>query len=100
MKRINLLLILSILLSGYVSMAQEKAFELKQSNPTGIYKKGEKIRVYAFVASSATDSLKVTVRRNNDQVVAKKAFLPTADSILIYEGSSSKPCSFIVEARL
>ena len=100
MKRINLLLILSILLSGYVSMAQEKAFELKQSNLTGIYKKGDKIRVYAFVSTPESDSLKVTVRLNNDQVVSKKAFLPTADSILIYEGSSSKPCSFIVEARL
>lgn len=100
MKTLNLLSILCVLLSGYVSLAQEKAFELKQSNKTGIYKNGEKIRVVAFVSTPGTDSLKVIIRRNNDQVVSKKAFLPTADSILIFEGSSSKPCSFMVEARL
>lgn len=100
MKKINLLLILGVLLSGYVSMAQERAFELKQSNELGIYKKGERIRVYAFVCTPGPDSLKVIVRLNNDQVISKKAFLPTADSMLIYEGSSSKPCSFMVEAQL
>lgn len=100
MKRLNLFLTLCILVSGYVSLAQEKAFELKQSNSTGIYKKGERIRVYAFVSTPGTDSLKVTVRRNNDQVIFKKGFLPTADSMLVYEGSSSKACSFILEARL
>ncbi|MBC8004272.1 MAG: acetylxylan esterase [Verrucomicrobia bacterium] len=100
MKKLNLLLILCILLSGYISMAQNQIFELKQSNATGIYKKGEKIRVYAFVTTPATDSLQVIVRKNNDQVVSNKAYLPAADSILIYEGSSSKPCSFMVETKL
>ncbi|MGE5427577.1 MAG: acetylxylan esterase [Methylococcaceae bacterium] len=89
-----------ILLSGYVLNAQEPAFNLKQSNESGIYKKGEKISVYAFIHSPQSDSLKVSVRMNNDHVIYKKAYLPSRDSILIYEAITGKPCSYIVEARL
>lgn len=96
----KLLLAWLILLSGYVLKAQEPSFNLKQSQLSGLYKKGEKIRVYAFVHTLPSDSLKVTVLRNNNQVIYKKAFLPTKDSILIYEGHTGKPCSYIVEARL
>ncbi|HAH22848.1 MAG TPA: hypothetical protein DCL77_03660 [Prolixibacteraceae bacterium] len=100
MKKLNLLFLFFILFSGYVSMAQIETFKLKQSHQTGIYHKGEKIRVWAFVPNGANDSLKVTVFRNNNQIVLKKAFLAVPDSVLIYEGTSSKPCSFIVEAHL
>jgi len=100
MKKLTLLLFYLILLSGTVSMAQTQTFELKQSHETGIYRKGEKIHVFAFVHNGSNDSLKVVVRMNNDHIISKKAFLAVADSVLIYEGSSSKPCSFIVEASL
>jgi len=100
MKKLTLLLFMFILLSGFVSLAQNQSFDLKQSHETGIYKKGEKIHVFAFVHNRSTDSLKVVVRMNNDHILLKKAFLAQADSVLIYEGSSSKPCSIIIEARL
>lgn len=100
MKKLTLLLFYLILLSGTVSMAQNQTFELKQSHETGIYRKGEKIHVFAFVHNGSNDSLKVVVRMNNDHIILKKAFLAVTDSVLIYEGSSSKPCSFIVEASL
>ncbi len=100
MKKSILLSLLLFLISGFVSFAQIQTLDLKQSNKTGIYKKGEKIRVMAIVPNHTNDSLKIVVRRNNDQIISKKSFLPEADSLLIYEGSSSKPCSFIVEVRL
>lgn len=100
MKKLTLLLSFFILLSGYISTAQNETFELKQSNQMGVYRKGDKIHVYAFVYNRTSDSLKVSVLKNNNQVISKRAFLVEADSVLIYEGSSSKPCSFIVEARL
>ena len=100
MRKLTLLLSFFILISGYTSIAQNEPFKLKQSHKSGIYRKGDKICVFAFVQSHSNDSLKVVVRMNNDHVVSKKAFLAQADSVLIYEGSSSKPCSFIVEARL
>ena len=100
MNKLTLLFSFFILLAGYVATAQNETFELKQSLESGIYRKGEKIQVYAFVHNPTADSLKVVVRMNNDHVISKKAFIAEADSILIYDGSSSKPCSFIVEARL
>jgi cephalosporin-C deacetylase-like acetyl esterase len=96
----KLLLAWLILLSGYVLNAQEPSFYLKQTEPSGLYKKGEKIRVYAFVPTPVSDSLKVIVRMNNDHVIYKKSFLPVKDSILVYEGKTGKPASYIVEARL
>ena len=100
MRKLTLLLSFFILLSGYVSTAQDETFKLKQSHEAGIYRKGEKILVFAFMNSHSNDSLKVVVRMNNDHIISKKAFLANVDSVLIYKGSSTKPCSFIVEARL
>jgi len=100
MKKIILLSFVLFLISGFVSVAQNQTLELKQTNKAGIYTKGEKIRVMAFVHERTSDSLFVVVRKNNNQIILKKAFLPEADSLLIYEGSSAKPCSFMVEARM
>lgn len=89
-----------IILCGYALNAQEASFNLKQFNESGIYKKGEKIRVYAFTPKASKDSLKVAVLLNNNHVIYKKAFLPAADSTLIYETVAGKPSSYIVEARV
>lgn len=96
----SLLITLLIILSGYLLNAQEASFYLKQSNSPGIYKKGEKIRVYAYTPKATTDSLKVSVLMNNNHGIYKKAFLPKGDSTLIYEVVGGKPCSYIVEARI
>jgi len=86
-----------ILLCGYFVQGQDKTFQLKQSHASGIYKKGEKIIVYAFVTSPEPDSIKVTVLLNNNQLVYMKSFLPVGDSILIYQGKAGKPSSLILE---
>jgi cephalosporin-C deacetylase len=100
MKKLTLLSLVLFLISGFVSFGQLQTLQLKQSHETGIYRKGEKIRVMAYLPGHTADSLKVVVRRNNDQIISKKAFLPEADSVLIYEGSYAKPCAIIVEARM
>lgn len=96
----SFLLTLLIIFSGYLLSAQEASFYLKQSNSIGIYKKGEKINVYAFTPKASGDSLRVTVFINNNHVIYKRAFFPSGDSILIYECIAGKPSSYIVEARL
>ncbi|MDP2887564.1 MAG: acetylxylan esterase [Bacteroidota bacterium] len=100
MKNFILLFFFLFLISGFVSLAQNQTLELKQTNETGIYTKGEKIRVMAFVQNRTNDSIYVVARKNNDQIISEKAFLPEADSLLIFEGSSSKPSSFMVEAHI
>lgn len=100
MKRLFILPIVLFLISGMISLAQTQSFELKQTRENGIYKKGEKIRVMAYINDRTNDSLTVVVHRNNDQLISKTAFLPQADSMLIYEASFPTSCSVMVEARL
>jgi len=100
MKKVFLISFILFLISGFISLAQVQTIELKQNHESGIYKKGEKIRIMAFFSTLSNDSLNITVRLNNNQVVSKKAFLPKSDSLLIYEGSFKKPCSIMVEARI
>lgn len=100
MKKFILLSFFLFLISGFITITKAQQLELKQTKETGIYSKGEKIRVMALVRNQSSDSLFVVVRKNNQQIIAKKTFLPQSDSLLIYEGSSSNPCSFIVEAKM
>lgn len=99
MKSFFILPILLFLISGMISLAQTQSFEMKQTCENGIYKKGEKIRVMAYIHDRTNDSLTVVVRKNNDQIISKTAFLPKADSMLIYEASFPTSCSVMVEAR-
>ncbi|MGE5395586.1 MAG: acetylxylan esterase [Candidatus Saccharibacteria bacterium] len=98
--RTTFLSTLLFILCGYLLNAQEASFNLKQFNESGIYKKGEKIRVYAYTPKASKDSVKVVVLFNNNHVIYKKAFMPAADSVLIYETVAGKPGSYIVEARV
>lgn len=96
----SLLFTLLLILSGYLLNAQQTSFYLKQSNSLGIYKKGEKINVYAFTPKASADSLKVIVLMNNNQVISRKVFLPAGDSTLVFEAVGGTPCSYMVEARV
>ena len=99
MKRlVTVFLFVCLITFGYTAQAQ--TLTLKQTRENGIYKKGEKIRVMAFLKDRQNDSLRINVYMNNDQVILKKILIPEADSVVVYEGSSKKPCSLIVEAFL
>lgn len=73
---------------------------LKQNNPTGVYKRGEKIKITALAKAQANDTLWVKVLKNNNQVIQEKAISPVTDSMMIFEGSSRKPCSIMIDAKL
>lgn len=100
MKSVLLLSLLLFLGSTVGAVAQNNSFELKQARENGIYKKREKIWVMAYFHEKTSDSLVVIVRHNNTNIVSRKAFLPNADSLLIYEGAYKEPCSVMVEALL
>lgn len=93
-----LFLLASVIIYAFSVQAQN--LTLKQSHKNGIYKKGEKIRVTAFLKDHPNDTLKIKVYMNNDQVSSQKMIIPETDSVLIYEGSAKNPCSLIVEALL
>jgi cephalosporin-C deacetylase-like acetyl esterase len=72
---------------------------LKQTNKSGIYKKGQKISVMAFTGNQSEDSLRIRVLKNNKQVLERKAVKTDKDSILVFEGLFRESCSVIIEAR-
>lgn len=91
---------LFIFLVSFVFSLQGQVIRLKQSNDTGVYKRSQKIRITAVLAPDSTDSLFVTVWKNNDQIIEKKALIPSGDSIVIFENKFKEPCSVIVEAKM
>lgn len=72
---------------------------LKQSKPSGIYKKGQKIKVTAMTGSKKGDTLYIQVMKNNYTELLRKTVLIESDSIQIFEDSFNEPCSVMVEAR-
>jgi cephalosporin-C deacetylase-like acetyl esterase len=99
MKRIILISSIILIFTGLSASAQFQEILLKQTKKAGIYKKGEKISVYAFPESQAGDSLHIMVLKNNSQKLEDKTLPVGKDSTLVYSGSFGDPCSLIVEVR-
>jgi cephalosporin-C deacetylase len=73
---------------------------LKQSNTSGIYKKGNKILVTAYTGNNRGDSLHIRVLKNDYTELLNYTVLIDSDSLLLYNGSFDDPCSVMVEARV
>ena len=97
MKRVIRLSFIILIFTCLSASAQFQEIILKQTTRSGIYKKGQKISVYAFPGGLAGDSLHVRVLKNNSQLLERKAIATGKDSTLVYEGSSGDPCSVIIE---
>jgi cephalosporin-C deacetylase len=99
MKKNLLLPIIALSLSCLSLAVQSQDVILNQSNRSGIYSKGQKIIVTASTDNYA-DTLHIKVFKNNNQLLLQKDIVTGKDSLLIYEGSFTDPCSIIVEARM
>lgn len=100
MKKPILLPLIIFLVSGFVSTAQNQIFELKQSHPSGIYKKGDNINIIAILDHKTGDSLSIKVWKNNDQLLLKSKSLPDKDTIEVFTGKMVEPCSLMIEASI
>jgi cephalosporin-C deacetylase len=99
MRRIVAFLLLSYVLiqNSFTLLSQD--IILKQTNISGIYKKGEKIKISAFTGNQIGDSLFIRILKNNKQPLLKKALKIENDSVVLFEGSFTESCSLIAEAR-
>lgn len=99
MKRYFLSSVFAIILCclSFISSGQE--LKLKQTIKSGVYKKGQTITVKAST-ENYVDSLHIRVLKNNNQLLFQKDIMTGQDSLLIYEGTFTDPCSIIVEARM
>ena len=89
---------LSVFLFCFANQILAQDFILKQSNNTGIYKKGETIRIKACPVRAIQDTLFIKILKNNNQVILEKRLVSFNDTMVIFEGSFREPCSVIAEA--
>jgi cephalosporin-C deacetylase len=99
MKKHLLFSVIGLALSCLSLISSSQDITLSQTNKSGIYRNSRKITVTAFAENLAGDTLHIKVFKNNSQLIDQKNVIIGKDSLTVYEGSSDKPCSIIVEAR-
>jgi len=72
---------------------------LRQTNETGIYKKGEKVRVTLFLKDHLTDSVTIKIRKNHSEQVSQRTVKFAGDTILVFDEILNEPSSVIFEAN-
>jgi len=98
MKTILHFLLFAILSSCIFTIAHGQNIELKQSNESGIYKKGQKIRVTLFLKDHSADSVSVKIRRNHSEQLSEQKIKFTGDTLLIFNETMNNLSSVIFEA--
>jgi cephalosporin-C deacetylase-like acetyl esterase len=87
-----------VLIAGFAFSVRSQTLNLALNHESGIYKRGEKIVVTAILPNHTNDSLVVSIWKNNDQLLAKSAFIPTKDSCQIYSEVLNESCSIRILA--
>ena len=98
MKTIQQLLLTLFFVTGILTITVGQNIILKQSDETGIYKKGQKIRVTLFLKDHNMDSVSVNIRKNFADQVTPKMVKLNGDTLLIFEETFTEPTSVIFEA--
>jgi cephalosporin-C deacetylase len=100
MNRIRLISIITLVLATISLTGQGQEIKFRQTNGTGIYKKGQNISVVANTANFKGDSLHIRILKNNKDVLLKKVTKIDDDSMIVFEGSFKEPCSLIIEGGI
>jgi cephalosporin-C deacetylase-like acetyl esterase len=97
MKIVKPLLLGILLFMGAISISFGQNIVLKQSNESGIYKKGEQIQISVFLNEIKSDSITVKTRENySDRIITQKRKY-SGEPLLVYSRSFQKPTSVILE---
>jgi len=98
MKPIFKFLFTAIFSTCIFATAQGQNVLLKQTNETGIYKNGQKIRVTLFLKDHSKDSVSIKIRRNQSEQISEQKFKFNGDTLQIFNEAFDKPSSVIFEA--
>ena len=90
-------LILAIFSTFLFTISQGQNIILNQTNETGLYKKGQKIRVTLFLKEHSNDSVSVRIRRNYSEQISQRKVKFTGDTLLIFDETMNEPSSVIFE---
>jgi cephalosporin-C deacetylase len=99
MRKFKFILTSLILLSFFSTAINCQPLRIEQKNRSGIYLKGEKIEMFAFSDGTISDTINITVLKNNKNEIYKKAILIGKDSLLVYSGSFDSSCSVMLLAK-
>lgn len=92
-----LLLAFLVFLFQFVPVQQ---VSLVQSNPTGIYQKGEKIKVALHLDGVETDSIQVKTDSNYTNTAEWKTMANPGEESVLFEGSFDGPASLVISVRI
>ena len=98
MKSFNKLILVVLLVVSIYNISVAQNIVLKQSNESGIYKKGEQIKVTTFLHEIKSDSVTFKIRENYGSQVSEKKLKYTGDSIIVFDGFYKEPTALIIEA--
>ena len=98
MKTIFKLLFTILISTCLFTITQGQNIVLKQSNETGIYAKGQKVRVTLFLKDNSTDSVTIKIRKKHSEQATQKAVKFVGDSIVVFDEIINEPSSVIFEA--
>jgi len=99
MRIILQLLLFLLFIRGFIEVSYAQNIVLKQSNESGIYKKGETIHVSVFLKDKESDSLKVKLLENYINETRNQKIEYLGNEIILYNNSVDKPMSLIFEVH-
>jgi cephalosporin-C deacetylase len=100
MKIIQRLLLLVFLFIVFLTISVGQTIVLKQSNESGIYKKGEPIKVSVLLKEMEADSITVRIRRNYNVDIKEQKVKYPGETMTIFDESFIKPSAIIFEVRV
>ena len=99
MKNTRRLLLSLFLVTGLLTNTFGQNIVLKQSNESGIYKKGEKIEVSVILKDIQSDSLQVKIRKNYSDKTENLKIEYQGNKVVLLNQTFNEPTSLIFEVR-
>jgi len=90
-------LIWQLVLICICTLAAGQDLTFRQTNPSGIYKRGKEISVTALTPGMNGDSILVRIIRNNRKELSKQSYTIAGDSVPVFRGSFGEPCTILIE---
>lgn len=99
MKTIFRLFLLFCLIAGTSISSYSQSIILKQTDESGIYKKGDNIKVTVSLKDMEADSIAVKIEKNYNKNSKWEKIKYPGEEMVLFDGSFDKPASMIFEVR-
>ncbi|MEI6138304.1 MAG: acetylxylan esterase [Mariniphaga sp.] len=97
MKTFRYLVVTAFILFVFLLPSTGQNIILKQTNESGVYKKGQKIDVKLFIQGHYIDSVFIKIQRNNLKDITQQKVKFKGDTLLVFTGTFNEPTSMIFE---